>query len=255
VHGYTGYVEGISRLRIPPLVMNDGPQGFRGPVGTSTAWPCGMALASSFSPGLVYQIAKATGREFRTKGANVFLGPGLNVARIPVNGRNFEYISGEDPWLGKIMGFSYVSGIQSVPGIMATAKHYVNNEQETNRGSVNALIDLDVQQQVYYPPFVGAIEAGSLSVMCSYNRINGHPGCSNAATLMRDLRSDFGFQGYVMSDWFATRDTVQVFFSSPPSTFTRILTQFGPSTKKFIERFGRSRCRNAHSVVLRTESN
>jgi len=208
VHGYTGYIQGVPRLHVPALKLNDGPQGYRGPAGLSTAWPCGLALAATFSMAMVHQVAKAQGEEFRAKGANVLLGPGLNVARIPGNGRNFEYICGEDPWLGKTMAFAFVTGAQSGGKLMTTAKHFVNNDQETNRGSVNARVPLDVQQQVYYPPFAGAVQGGALSVMCAYNKVNGKPACSNSATLLRDLHGDLGFEGFVMSDWFATRDTI-----------------------------------------------
>lgn len=205
--GYTGLVPGVPRLRIPSLRMNDGPQGFRGPPKTSTAWPCGLALAATFDPSLVRLQAEAMGREFVLKGANVFLGPGVNLARIPQNGRNFEYLAGEDARLGELMVSAFVTGLQSNRGLMTTVKHYVNNDQETNRNSVNVVVDRATEMNLYYRPFRAAVKAGSWGVMCSYNKINGSPGCSNRHTLRKDLKSSMRFKGFVVSDWFATRDT------------------------------------------------
>lgn len=207
-HGYTGYVPGVPRLGIPSLRFNDGPQGFRGPKKTSTAWPCGLAMAATFWPELVEKVALATGVEFIQKGANIFLGPGMNIARIPQNGRNFEYLCGEDPFLGEAMASSFVEGLQSNPGLIATAKHYVNNEQETNRQEISAIVDPETEWNLYYRPFLASVRANIGAVMCSYNKINNDPGCSNLQTLTKDLKGTMKFNGFVMSDWFATRDTI-----------------------------------------------
>jgi beta-glucosidase len=207
-HGYTGFVPGVARLGIPSLRMNDGPQGFRGPKKTSTAWPCGLAMATTFWPELVYQVAEANGREFILKGSNVFLGPGMNLARISKNGRNFEYLCGEDPLVGEVMADSYVRGIQSNQGLIATAKHFINNDQETDRTKVNSIVDEETQWNMYYRPFMAAVKAGVDSIMCSYNRVNGHQGCASQSTIQRDLEGRMGFGGFVMSDWFAVTGTV-----------------------------------------------
>jgi beta-glucosidase len=207
-HGYTGFVPGVQRLGIPSLRMNDGPQGFRGPKKTSTAWPCGLAMATTFWPELVYQVAEANGKEFILKGSNVFLGPGMNLARNAGNGRNFEYLCGEDPLLGEVMADSYVRGIQSNEGLIATAKHFINNDQETDRTKVNSIVDDETQWNMYYRPFAAAVRAGVDSIMCSYNRVNGHQGCASQSTIQRDLEGRMGFQGFVMSDWFAVTGTV-----------------------------------------------
>ena len=143
------------------------------------------------------------GKEFYLKGANVQLGPGVCVARIPKNGRNFEYLSGEDPYLGYKLVQDAINGIQS-QGVVANAKHYVNNNQETNRGSVSENVDERTRFEMYYPPFKGAIEANVGSMMCSYNKINHVYSCENNGTLLTDLKSRMGFKGYVMSDWGAT---------------------------------------------------
>lgn len=207
-HGYTGYVPGVPRLGIPSLRMNDGPQGFRGPKKTSTAWPCGLAMATTFDPELVYKVAKANGAEFIKKGSNVLLGPGMNLARIVRNGRTFEYLCGEDPHLGEVMAAAYVTGVQANPGLIATAKHFVNNEQETDRTKVSAIVDEETEWNLYYRPFKASVEAGVESIMCSYNRVNGIQACANQETIKHDLEGRMGFTGFVMSDWFALTGTV-----------------------------------------------
>ena len=118
------------------------------------------------------------GAEFHGKGANVQLGPGMCVARVPRNGRNFEYLSGEDPVLGVNMVPPVVKGIQS-KGVIANAKHYVNNNQETNRGDVSENVDERTQFEIYYPPFEAASDAGVGSIMCSYNKIRNTWSCEN----------------------------------------------------------------------------
>lgn len=127
----------------------------------------------------------------------------MNVARLPKGGRNFEYISGEDPYLGYVLSKQAVWGIQNQT-VMANAKHYVNNNQETNRLTIDENVDERTRFEMYYPPFEGAIEAGVGSLMCSYNLINGIYSCENNSTLNTDLRDRLGFKGYVMSDWGAT---------------------------------------------------
>eukprot|EP00750_Incisomonas_marina_P012704 INCI17143.13.p1 GENE.INCI17143.13~~INCI17143.13.p1 ORF type:complete len:517 (+),score=92.56 INCI17143.13:524-2074(+) len=128
------------------------------------------------------------------------------VARIPKNGRNFEYLSGEDPFLGSKLVPRAVNGIQS-KGVIANAKHYVNNNQETDRGSVSENVDERTQFEFYYPPFQAAVDARVGSVMCSYNKIRNVWSCENPETLRRDLKDRMGFQGWVMSDWGATHST------------------------------------------------
>lgn len=204
---YVGNVAPIERLGIPPINMNDGPQGFRtadAQKGTSTAWPAGITLAASWDEAAALEWGRGMGKEFYDKGSNIQLGPGLNVARVPVNGRNFEYLSGEDPYLGYRMVQPVVKGIQSQK-VLANAKHFILNNQETNRGAVSAETDERTRFEVYYPPFEGAIEAGVASVMCSYNKINNVYSCENPTTL-RELRS-LGFEGFVMSDWGAAHST------------------------------------------------
>ena len=207
--GYTGNVCGNDRLGIPQIKMNDGPQGFRGDAGKSTAWPCSLAIAATFDPAASLAWGKGMGDEFYRKGANVQLGPGICLARVPRNGRNFEYISGEDPYLGFTMSQPAIEGIQG-QGVVANAKHYVDNNQETDRVSVIEVVDERSQFELYYPPFEGAIAGGVGSIMCSYNKIRRGAqqeaawSCENDETLQRDLKDTLGFEGWVMSDWGAT---------------------------------------------------
>ncbi|KAL3892687.1 MAG: hypothetical protein SGPRY_014887, partial [Prymnesium sp.] len=148
---------------------------------------------------------------------NVQLGPGVCLARVPLNGRNFEYISGEDPFLGATLVGPAVKGIQS-QGVIANAKHWVDNNQETHRGWVSAQVDERTQFEMYYPPFEAAIKAGAHlsllpcalrvgSIMCSYNKIGGVYSCEKSSSLLRDLKGRLGFKGWVMSDWGATHSS------------------------------------------------
>ena len=206
---YTGYVPSISRLSTPPLVMNDGPQGFRSDtyLRTTTLFPSTMTVGQSFDDDLLLAFGVALGEEFSQKGANVYLGPGLNVARVPSNGRNFEYLSGGDPYLGRRLVQPLIYGVQSL-GVLATAKHWVLNNQETDRDSVSANgVSQRTLREMYYPPFEGAVEAGAASFMCSYNKIAGTYSCENPDTLRGGLKQDLGFDGFVMSDWGATHST------------------------------------------------
>eukprot|EP01124_Arcella_intermedia_P035261 TRINITY_DN8933_c0_g1_i1.p1 TRINITY_DN8933_c0_g1~~TRINITY_DN8933_c0_g1_i1.p1 ORF type:complete len:742 (-),score=99.26 TRINITY_DN8933_c0_g1_i1:33-2258(-) len=206
---YVGNVPANARLGIPAIKMNDGPQGFRDNAhpGTTTQWPSGLTLAASWDPKLFFDWGVAMGEEFAGKGANVQLGPGVNVARVPVNGRNFEYLSGEDPFLGSQFVGPLVQGIQS-QGVIANAKHYIHNNQETDRDRVSANVDERTRMEMYMPPFAAAADAGLLSVMCSYNKINGTYSCENDETLNVELKGYVGFSGWVMSDWGATHSTV-----------------------------------------------
>jgi len=204
---YIGFVAGNERLGIKAIRMNDGPQGFRAPSfpGSSTAFPAMLNLGATWDAELSYSYGQSMGREFRDKGANVALGPGMNLARVPVNGRVFEYISGGDGYLGSHLVGPVIKGIQSNK-VIANAKHWVNNNQETNRATVSEVVDERTRHELYYEPFQGAVDAGIGSFMCSYNKINSVWSCENPETL-GDLKKTLGFQGWVMSDWGATHST------------------------------------------------
>jgi beta-glucosidase len=128
------------------------------------------------------------------------MGPGVNVVRIPQNGRAFEYVSGEDPILGAAMAEQITWGIQN-QSVMGCVKHFADNSQEKNRMSVNENVDERTQHELYFPPFEASVNAGVGSAMCSYNKINGAYACANDHQLNDNLRGYMGFKGFVMSDW------------------------------------------------------
>jgi beta-glucosidase len=207
---WTGATSGIRRLKVPIVRYADGPQGFRMNVrkGTTTAWPSVLSYSTSWDTELIYEWGQVMGKEFKMKGAGVQLGPGMNVMRVGLNGRDFEYISGEDPSLGSLLVGPLIEGIQS-NGIMANMKHFINNNQEINRNSQSANVDERTQYEMYYPPFEASIKAGVGSAMCSYNKVNHIYSCANNKTLTRDLREIMGFDGFVMSDWGAVYGNVR----------------------------------------------
>jgi beta-glucosidase len=203
---YVGNTAPIEHLGLPSLNMQDASNGFRTywdfVVDTVTAWPSMMCLAATWDPFLVNLVAQSIAEEFTGKGANVLLGPGVNVQRVARNGRNFEYISGEDPYLGSQLAKAYISGVQS-KNVMAVAKHWAFNSQETRRDDGSSEVDEKTAYELYYPPFQASVEAGVGSFMCSYNKINGFYACQNKKQL-DILKKRFGFRGFVQSDWWAT---------------------------------------------------
>lgn len=209
VHGYGGsYVGNVpanERLKIPAINLEDGPQGVADGVNDVTCWPSSLAIAASWDSKLMYAWASAMAEEQFKKGTNVMLGPDINLARVPLGGRIFEMF-GEDPTLTATLVVASVNGIQS-QSVVATAKHYIDNDQEYQRGTVSIEVDERTQHELYYPQFQAAVEAGVGAIMCSYNRINGTYSCENNQTLA-DLKTGMGFEGWVMSDWGATHSTV-----------------------------------------------
>eukprot|EP00931_Biecheleriopsis_adriatica_P051995 TRINITY_DN3019_c0_g1_i4.p1 TRINITY_DN3019_c0_g1~~TRINITY_DN3019_c0_g1_i4.p1 ORF type:complete len:1534 (-),score=241.49 TRINITY_DN3019_c0_g1_i4:118-4719(-) len=207
---YVGNTAAIPRLGIPSLNMFDAGNGFSTKydelIGTVTCWPSQLALAASWDTQLVSEVASAIAEEFLGKGANVLLGPSINVHRVARNGRNFEYLSGEDPYLGARLVEAYLKGVHSHSGIIAVVKHAFLNHQETNRHKVSMSVDDKTLWELYYPPWKAAVNAGVGSVMCAYNKIDGIYSCSNAQRLKSDLKGTMGFRGFVMSDWWATED-------------------------------------------------
>jgi beta-glucosidase len=210
VHGtggsaYTGYVPGDARLCIPALKLQDGPVGVR--MADTTQLPSAANLAASFDPTLAKQYGGVIGAEDKTKGVDVDLGPTINIVRDPRWGRAFESYS-EDPYLTGQIGAADIEGIQG-QGVMAQVKHYAVYNQETNRNTVtdNAIVDDRTVREIYTSAF-GAIVANARpsSVMCSYSSINGVYACENAY-LDTILKSDFGFDGFITSDWGGTHST------------------------------------------------
>jgi beta-glucosidase len=209
--GSAGYVPGIPRLGIPPQWQTDAGIGVASQGGAktkrvATALPSGVATAATFDPTLAYEGGRMIGREARAYGFNVMLGGGVNLLREPRNGRNFEY-AGEDPLLaGTIVG-AEIAGVQS-NHVIDTAKHYALNDQETDRGTGNFIIDEAAFRMSDLLAFELAIERGRPgSVMCAYNLVGGLHACESPFLLTDVLRRDWGWQGYVMSDWGAVHST------------------------------------------------
>ncbi|CUA73752.1 hypothetical protein RSOLAG22IIIB_01269 [Rhizoctonia solani] len=196
-----GNIPAISSINFPGLCLQDSPLGVRYADKVSV-FPAGINVAATFNRDLMQKRGAALGAEFKGKGVHVALGPAVNIARAPAAGRNWEGF-GADPYLSGEASYETVIGIQS-QGVQACAKHYINNEQEHFRESSSSNVDDRTQHEIYLPPFLKAVQAGVASFMCSYNQINGTYACENNNILNNLLKSELGFQGYVMSDWWAT---------------------------------------------------
>ena len=205
-YGAAGWIPAIPRLCVPDLVLNDAGAGVGDQQTGTTAFPAPIAQSASWDPALQYQFGAALGQEAFGKGINMQLAPGIETDRVPMNGRNWEYAS-EDPLLSGQFATAVVQGIQSAH-VIATVKHFIANSQETNRMTDSADLSERTLQEIYAPQYEAAVRRGGAgSVMCSYNRINGTYACENPATLGM-LDHQFGFDGFVVSDWNATHSTV-----------------------------------------------
>lgn len=197
----------IPRLGIPAVKMTDGPTGVRSPDGKpATVFPVGVALAASWNPELAGAVGAAIARETKAHGADVLLAPTVNIVRTPHWGRNFETYS-EDPWLTSRIGLGYVRGAQG-EGIGVSIKHFAANNQESYRFVVDSVIDARTLREIYLPAFEAVVrEADPWSVMASYNKINGTHAAENRWLLTDLLKKEWGYQGFVVSDWGATHAT------------------------------------------------
>lgn len=209
----------VERLGIPALHFSDGPMGVRGEY-PDDSWiyqewnndfvsylPCGSALASTWRPHTAHCHGLILGEEARGRGKDMILAPGINIKRTPLCGRNFEYMS-EDPYLTAQMVAPLVQGIQKAD-VAACVKHFAANSQETDRLSVDAVVDEKTLQEVYFPGFRAAVDAGCLAVMGAYNKLNGQFCCTSPALLDDILRWQWGFDGVVVSDWGGVHDTTE----------------------------------------------
>jgi beta-glucosidase len=203
------YTPGVPRLGVPALLMSDASMGVTNPgyVGregdTATAMPASVALGASFNLALARASGEAIGREARSRGFNVQLAGGVNLARDPRNGRTYEYLS-EDPWHTAVLAAESISGIQA-QGVISTAKHFTLNCNETNRHWLDAIIDPDAHHESDLLAFEIAIERSQPgAIMGSYNKVNGEYACGNGALLQDVLKGAWGYSGWVMSDWGAT---------------------------------------------------
>jgi beta-glucosidase len=205
-YGTAGHITGIDGLCIPDLVLSDAGSGVAGMQYGTTTFPSGVAQASMWDPRMQRTIGRTIGAEAHAKGINVMLAPGMNIARTPYNGRNFEYF-GEDPFLASQTAVSVIRGIQDNP-VIADAKHYALNNQEIDRMTVDVRASERVMREIYLPAFEASVKkAGVGSVMCSYNKVNTKYACENPNLLTDYLREDWGFDGFVVSDWGAVHST------------------------------------------------
>ena len=199
------YIRPVERLGIPLIRMADGPQGVRNNT-KSTLFACGVAAAASWNEAVVYEMGVALGQDSRARGVHILLGPGVNIYRSPLCGRNFEYM-GEDPILAGNTAAQYIKGVQA-QGVMATVKHFALNNQEFNRHHVSSDADERTMYEIYFPAFKKAVEAGVASLMSSYNLVNNVHSAENKWLLTDVLRNEWGFNGFVMSDWTSTYSTL-----------------------------------------------
>ena len=202
------YVRAIDRLGLPAVRMADGPQGVRNNT-RSTLYPSGVAAAATWDTELIQQMGVSLGKDARARGVHILLGPGANIYRSPLCGRNFEYF-GEDPFLAGEIATAYIKGVQSM-GVMACIKHFAGNNQEWARHSVSSDIDERTLNEIYFPAFEKAVKEGNVAtIMTSYNLLNGVH-ASESKYLNQDvLRGQWGFDGFVMSDWTSCYSPVNV---------------------------------------------
>ncbi|MGW1560700.1 beta-glucosidase [Streptomyces sp. NPDC002144] len=203
--GQAGYVPGVRRLGIPPLRLTDGPAGVR-VTRHATALPAPVLLASAFDPSLARRYGRVVGREGRALGQDVLLSPMVNLIRTPYAGRNFETFS-EDPLLASDLVAAEIKGIQD-EHLIATVKHFAMNNQEQDRMSIDVRVDEQTLHELELRGFEAAIDAGAGAVMGAYNKVNGTFSCENKTLLTDILRDRWGFDGWVMTDWFAAHSTV-----------------------------------------------
>lgn len=210
---------GVERLGIPAMMVTDGPNGLRKQQGSmnklgiydsvkTTCFPGASALAASFDRGLLERFGKLLGQECQAENVGMILGPGVNIKRSPVGGRNFEYYS-EDPLLAGELGAAMIRGLQS-QGVSACIKHFAANNQETRRMSSNSVVGERALREIYLTPFEIAVKKSDpWGLMCSYNRLNGVFGAENQRLLTEILRKEWGFHGMVVTDWGAVKDRVK----------------------------------------------
>lgn len=211
---------GIDRLGIPELWMSDGPHGVRGEINwdnwgyanwtndSITAFPALTCLAATFNPSLSKAYGISLGEEARYRKKDVLLGPGVNIYRTPLNGRNFEYM-GEDPYLASKMVVPYIKGVQQ-NGVAACVKHYALNNQELWRDHINVEVSDRALYEIYLPAFKAAVEEGKVwSIMGAYNQFRGQFACHNQLLLNKILKKDWNFDGVVISDWGGAHNTME----------------------------------------------
>lgn len=232
----------VERLEVPQMMVSDGPHGLRKQEETedhlgldesvkAVCFPAGCATAASFDRKLLRTLGEALGKECQAEGIGVLLGPAVNIKRSPLCGRNFEYFS-EDPYLAGQMASSYIKGVQS-KGVGTSIKHFLANNQEHRRMSSSSEADERTLREIYLPAFEEAVKkAKPWTVMCSYNRINGVYAAQNKKYLTDVLRGEWGFDGFVVSDWGAVNDRVA---DLEAGLDLEMPSSFGINDKKIVE--------------------
>ncbi|WP_042221795.1 glycoside hydrolase family 3 C-terminal domain-containing protein [Oceanobacillus manasiensis] len=212
------HLKGVERLDIPSIMVTDGPHGLRKQAGSAdhlglsdsvpaTCFPSAVGLASSWDRELIEEVGVALGEESQAENVGVLLGPGANIKRSPLCGRNFEYFS-EDPYLSSEMATSHIKGVQS-QGVGTSLKHFAANNQEHRRMSTDAVIDERTLREIYLASFENTVKKSQpWTVMCAYNKVNGEFASENKTLLTDILRDEWGFEGFVVSDWGAVNERV-----------------------------------------------
>ena len=200
------FTQAIPSANLPRFKMSDGPLGVR-TWGPTTAYAGGAALAATWDPEVARRVGEGLGRDARARGVDFLLGPGVNIARSPVSGRNFEYLS-EDPFLNAHLAVPYIEGVQS-QGVSATVKHFAANNQEYDRHNVSSDVDERTLREIYFPAFEAAVKVAQVTaVMDSYNYVNGVHATQNEFLNLKVLKGEWDFKGVLMSDWDATYDAI-----------------------------------------------
>src|SRR5438128_4843710 len=200
------YIRDFPDLNLPRLKMADGPLGVRN-YGPATTMAGGISLAATWDPELAERVGAEIGRDARARGVHFMLGPGVNIYRAPMNGRNFEYF-GEDPFLASRIAVGYIKGMQN-QGVSATVKHFMGNNSEFDRHNIDSIIDERTMREIYLPTFEAAVkEAHVGAIMDSYNLTNGAHMTQNGYLNTNVAKKQWGFDGIMMSDWTSTYDAV-----------------------------------------------
>ena len=213
------YVAGVERLGIPEWSLSDGPHGVRAEINrhdwayagwtndSASYFPTGTAFAATWNPELAYRRGEVLGEEARWRKKDVLLGPGVNIIRSPLSGRNFEYMS-EDPYMNSVLAVAYIKGLQS-RDVACSVKHFAVNNQETNRTTVDVECSERALREIYLPAFKAAVqEGGALTVMAAYNKFRGEFCAENNYLVRKILRNEWGFDGVYVTDWGAAHSTV-----------------------------------------------